>query len=263
MAKYRKIIPQPSGPQLASRDIQAFEKRWDLNLPDEYKDWLLACNGGVPEHPVIHTMADDVFVSSFFHLDPSGCNGIDSELRRLGCPKGQVPVALEGGGGILLISTDSGKLLMESSDSERMPVAGSWTEFLDLFPVSEMKICADAELLDQIVRDADAAALDRHLKAGGDIDQRHSSGETLLQLAVLKRRTDSLELLLSRGASLDGALHKAARMGMIPMIEWLLARGASLNERNEQGLLPEEVASMPFVRRYLMKRRGMPSADEG
>ena len=260
MAAYRKITPQPTGPRLESADVQAFETRWGLKLPGDYKEWLLECNGGVPDSQVIHTLSGEVFVSSLFHLDPRGEAGLDSELRRLGGHEARVPVALEGGGGIVFISVASGELFMESSgcdgaDDERQPVAASWSDFLDRFTPTNVEIRAEDELLDQIVRDADAAALDRLLAAGGCVDQQNSSGETLFQLAVLKRRTDSLELLLSRGASMQGALHTAARMGMIPMIEWLLQRGASLSERNAQGQRPEDVAAMPFVRRFLMNRR--------
>ncbi len=200
-------------------------------------------------------------MSFFFDLDPKGDRGLDSELRRLDAQGTLLPIALEGGGKTICLSlADGNVLLIEDLSQSATPggverLACSWSQFLSGFATHEMPSETLDDLLVRIARDTDEPALAAFLATGGSIHQTNSSGETMFHLAVLKKNTGSMQLLLKHGASMNGALHMAARVAAVPMIEWLLQNGASLDELNEQGLRADEVASMPFVKRLLQGKR--------
>jgi len=256
------FISQIAGPTLKSSDINAFEHRWSLSLPSDYSNFLLMANGGVPSTSLYRNGDAECYVAFYFYLDPSGTKGLDEELRKFNMSLRFVPVALEGGGGIIALDLEAkGVFLISAEDirgfnaNDHERLAESWTDFLSHLEAPQESAVPEEDIRQRIVRDSDCALLDDFLNAGGEIEGRSKSGETLVQIAVIRTNTGMLDALLQRGATLRGALHSAAAVGKVPMIDWLCEHGANLGEKDAEGRLPEEVARMPYIRRYIETKR--------
>lgn len=267
MNKTDKIVAQAAGPTLGLRDVEAFEKRWDLKLPGSYKAFLLHSNGGVPLRPLFGRESLDCFVQFFFHIDPDERKGIDEELRRSKWRRGCIPIALEGSGKIIFLSESQEVFLaditpLNAGDAQGSTfLAGTWDEFLTCCINNEEVNVVDDDVFSQIIRDSRIDVLDDLIRGGFDLESRSSSGETLAQLAAIRSNTIVLDALIQRGASLRGALHGAAIIGRIPMIGWLVKHGANLDERDQEGRLPEEVAMLGFVADHIRRLRNSGRSD--
>lgn len=264
MNKPRPIVKSPAGPDLSAKDLRDFEQRWQFRLPPDYAAWLLCANGGAPISSVISGATEEVFIQFLFPLDPRGEKGLDSEMRRMRLHPGLLPVAQEGTGGIVCMSVTDGKLVLledpADEDAEISPVANGWAAFAAMLAGQDSKPIPEEHPFVRMVRNTDIEALDAFIAKGGDIEATSPSGETLLQLAVLKSNKPMLEALVGRGASLKGGLHEATLMSNVPMLKWLAEHGADFNERNMNGQLPEDKAS-PYIRRMVeeMRRQRMQS----
>lgn len=253
MNKTDKIVAQAAGPTLDLRDVDAFERRWELKLPGSYKAFLLQSNGGVPLRPLFERESLDCFVQFFFYIDPTERKGIDEELRTSEWRRGCIPIALEGSGKIIFLSECQEVCLadvppLNAGDAQGSTfLAGTWVEFLACCINNEEVKVVDEDVFSQIIRDSRIDVLDDLIRGGFDLESRSASGETLAQLAAMRSNTVVLDALIQRGASLRGALHCAAIIGRIPMIGWLVKHGADLDERDQEGRLPEDVAMLGFV----------------
>lgn len=76
---------QENGPPLREQDIVAFEQRIGHSLPDDYRLFLLAVNGGQPD--IGNTLSDSCLVNTLFSLnDPEGASNLEmrwQHARRL------------------------------------------------------------------------------------------------------------------------------------------------------------------------------------
>lgn len=259
------FVPQPAGPSLQSTDIDRLEKRWGLKLPDDYKAFLLEVNGGVPFDPVVEVGSTSLFVQFLFYIDPTGNRGIDDEIAIINSAPQWVPIALEGKGGRLILSTEgrglfhlkSGKFpnIAEETKGESNFVAKSWADFLKLLKGDEFGEAPQENLWSNLIRESAIDRLDSLLRAGFDINSRSPNGNTLMQIAAIRSNTLMLETLLERGGNIDGAVHAAAKVGSIPMIDWLCSHGAQLDQPDGEGRYPEELPKTKFVALYIKRKR--------
>jgi ankyrin repeat protein len=91
---------------------------------------------------------------------------------------------------------------------------------------------------EEAVRRGDAAALDRLLAAGADVDAKDPHGQTGLMVAARDGRAAVVDLLVARGAALDhtakyrlSALMLAVLNGHAGIARALVAAGADLSLR--------------------------------
>jgi len=93
----------------------------------------------------------------------------------------------------------------------------------------------------------DAAAVERALAGGQDVNQLAPDGFSMLGLAVFFRHAALAHRLLQAGADVDAradnpqrvaALHAAVARGDAAMVELLLARGATVDLPQQQGITP-------------------------
>jgi len=91
----------------------------------------------------------------------------------------------------------------------------------------------------------DAAAVERHLAAGQDVEQRAPDGFTPLGLAAFFRHGELVRRLLDAGADVDArsdnpqrvaALHAALARRDAALVQTLLARGATVDLTQQQGI---------------------------
>lgn len=86
--------------QIEFEQIEAFEERSGITLPNAYKRLLLKSNGGVPDISEVSLNGKDFFLQYFFPLSSKASNNIDFQLeymRSLGWSD-FVPIAQEGPG---------------------------------------------------------------------------------------------------------------------------------------------------------------------
>ena len=136
-----KIID--GNPPATQQGIEHFERGCGLVLPDVYKEFLLATNGGVPETPAfpVQGMADySVGVMQvFFGIGarspmPDLIEIYDFYADRI--PHGIVPIADDGGGGYVCFDLRNGKHRVVFWDRRHFWGTGEWRE-RDLYHVAE------------------------------------------------------------------------------------------------------------------------------
>jgi hypothetical protein len=120
--------------------IDAFERERKLVLPQAYKKFLLATNGGVPNTPIfpIKGMELNPFggVQSFLGIDaPLSDLAENNDLYAGGIPANIVLIAGNGGGDYICLDLRDGGEKVVFWDKRPFWGAGEWRES-DLYPVA-------------------------------------------------------------------------------------------------------------------------------
>lgn len=96
-------------------------------------------------------------------------------------------------------------------------------------------------------------AIDQHIKAGTDLNQKDQYGSTPLTIAATFNKTEVAIALINAGADLnmksaDGStpLHTSAFFCRTEIVEALLEKGADKTLKNNYGSTPLESVSAPF-----------------
>lgn len=107
-----------------------------------------------------------------------------------------------------------------------------------------------AQRLFDMARNGDTATLAAYLDAGAPLDVRTGSGDTLVMLASYHGRSDTLRMLLHRGAAANtpnthgqSPLGGAAFRGFLGICDELLEHGADPTHRDPAGHTPAEYAA--------------------
>jgi uncharacterized protein (TIGR03067 family) len=79
---------------------------------------------------------------------------------------------------------------------------------------------------------------------GADVKVKTKSCETVLYYAAANRQEKLVELLLTKGADVNVALHCAAAHGRVDAAKLLLAQGANINAKDDNGMTPVYAAAM-------------------
>lgn len=121
------------GPILTEIDIKRCEKAIGVNLPQEYKEFLLSNNGGCPDKSIF-SIKDFVNnpegkVQLFFSIrSPVASRNLDWNFEVfLGrVPKGMIPIARDDGGNLVCLSVEDGMekgVFFWDHDEETEPAA--------------------------------------------------------------------------------------------------------------------------------------------
>ncbi len=123
--------------------IEKFERERSLDLPESYKNFLLAANGGVPETLMfpIQGFALNPFgaVQVFFGVDakfPTSDLAKVYEMYQGGMPKGLVPIACTGGDDFICFDLRGGTDAVSYWDKRPFWGTGEWRES-DLYRVAD------------------------------------------------------------------------------------------------------------------------------
>jgi hypothetical protein len=106
-----------SGKKINLSDIKDFQNKFKLNLPNEYIDFLLKYNGGIPNSVYFLEDDSDVVINFFLSLGREEFNieeyYIDMVIEQKNIPNDILPIAEDAFGNIICIScreTDYGKI---------------------------------------------------------------------------------------------------------------------------------------------------------
>ena len=227
--------PPPDPP-----DIIEFEKEAGIQLPESYKEFLRAYNGGFFCDTVGIDVCDRfVQVINFIPLETGADSGLrlvtraivrDGELF----PRGYLPIAYASGG-VEICITDKrlgGKIFLaltsynEFEKPERVdisPLAESFEGFLSKLRRVERVIPPLMELAAR----GDEAKLLEYLKQGGSINAVSDRGETLIYEAIGHLNIPMVKACIKHGASLKGTIHSAIRVRSPELLDLVLAAGAN------------------------------------
>lgn len=126
--------------------------------------------------------------------------------------------------------------------------------------------------LHEAAEQEDAARIEAILQAHPELaDAKDEEGLTVLHQAVMASDVRAAKALLGLGADVNATaegvapLHWAALWGSRELVEVLLAAGAELHQRDEQGFTPLHMAAMsgnPPVAQLLLERGARPWAED-
>src|SRR5207302_1004740 len=96
-------------PLADAEQLNAFEARHSLSLPDDYRRFLLHHNGGVPQPSRVHIpqLKTDVLVDVLFALTSQRGLGLDGWIAEFGdeMPTGFLIIAGDPGGAFFILGT--------------------------------------------------------------------------------------------------------------------------------------------------------------
>ncbi len=129
-----------SGDPITESDISEFEATYKVQLPEDYKDFLVENNGGRPEKNFFPFQDDGFIIAWFFNLK-NGKDTLEWTLQLLWIaeqtiPRNLLPVARGQGADFYCICLDSnnyGKVFLwyGNIDEEPFEVASSFSELVD------------------------------------------------------------------------------------------------------------------------------------
>jgi len=119
--------------QLTNKDLNEFENRLDVKLPDEFKEFYLKWNGGVPSHPYYQDVSIQVFAPIKY-----GDRTIEERYQKFRStnfiPDKYIPFGNDGGAWPLCIDlnpSNYGVIYIVPSDSDEIYfVANNFGEFI-------------------------------------------------------------------------------------------------------------------------------------
>jgi hypothetical protein len=260
------VLVQDSFQPLTPADVEEFESELGFSLPAEYRDFLIAHNGGSFADPVVYVSDKrDVVIEAieeFYGLKTplrgSDLRGVirtfQGPLRaRDGSrmPVEVIPVGETAGSNICLgIGLHSWNRVFwwyeeggESPWECTLEIADSFEEFLGGLEIDEEgRTISETLPLFQAVESGDEATVRSFLAAGHDPDCRNESGMPLLLFASVNKRVGIVGLLLSSGAEVDSrdrdgrtSLHLTRSTDVVQI---LLDHGANPNVTDTRGRTP-------------------------
>lgn len=248
-----KVNLEHSGPPLTLEIINAFEEEIRGRLPDDYKHFLLARNGGSCE-PLLGLPWEERVerVCRFMKLLPTADQGIRrnlADLRELNCD-GYLPVADTFNDQLICIAFRGDKSgaayftvykyrALFRRDlvpiAVRMaPLADSFTEFLERLVEIPEPSCRIRDLGERGTPDD----LAQYVAEGNSIDAVGRYDSTILCEAIKFANVPMIQACIERGASLSGTTETAVSCTHTELVKMLVDAGADVNERNEYGHTP-------------------------
>ena len=248
------------GPKISLQDIVDFEKEVQLELPSDYREFLLEYNGGTsyesdfiefptPEHPHRDGISYIELAGLKYPYDERGID-IRYMLNNYGdeLPKNMIPVGASEGDYFLITPREGGKVYFWSKEfkhsndaDERSSIlfADSFTEFtLGCHYISEEEMESLALETEEPFLSIELRRheqLLQHLNDGFWLAERNSQDQTALYVACRDLNYEASEELLRRGADPDDGdhgrqyppLYAAAAAGASELAKLLLSYGAS------------------------------------
>ncbi len=248
---------------LSEQRLLELEKQIGYHLPEDYRRFLLAHNGGVPEPNAFFVESiGNTSVEVFFgiHEGPEYAQmlpALPSYRERL--PSAMLPIGRDEIGNVLCISLsreDRGNIYLGELHRQLHSdhpfdkdvlyrLADNFSAFLNSLQPASPPIEYIPTALEIIVQSGDKEELFEVLAERGP-DAYDDLGRPIIQLAASYGQMEFVKLLVDRGANPAGLVAIAARKGDEVLLDYMLSIGTSLEERSKNALnaTPLIVAAM-------------------
>jgi hypothetical protein len=241
------MILNDPGPPLTVADLKTFEQEIGGQLPDDYKRFLLASNGGMAEPPLgllwngeLHEVPG---FDSLLSASETGLRGALQNLRDLQVEvflpvastskQDDICIAFRGNVGtvsLALIAYDDD----DAVGASMVPLANSFAELLDKLVVIPKVYCPIEELGEKGTPD-DLAA---YLAERNSLDALGTNGLSILCEAINFDNLPIINACIERSASLCQSISIATYNKRPDPIKLLSEAGADVNEQDEYGRRP-------------------------
>ncbi|MCI0357228.1 MAG: SMI1/KNR4 family protein [Planctomycetaceae bacterium] len=235
------------GPPLTVAEIEAFEQEIGGRLPDDYKLFLLACNGGMNEPPLgLHWNGTLHKVPDFDRLLATSETGLRRALRNLRELNidGFLPItSTQNQEDICLAIRDKiGTVWLALPvyandvpiDATLFKLAGSFTEFCNSLVPIPVVYCP----IEELGKNGTEADLEAYLAEGNSIDTVGKNYHTILREAIKFGNQPMIEACIARGASLSKTVYMAVQNRRLDLVQRFVDAGADVNEQDEYGDRP-------------------------
>ena len=193
--------------------VSAFESRFGIALPDDYRQFLLTHNDGIPEPCVFADTAGPNEVRAFLGLHSGQhyrfVDTLETYHNRI--PNDLIPIAVDYFGNLLCVGV-KGKHIgiiffwhheLEGTSHALTKIADSFSEFADsLYEMED----PDETVIDKILSNNDIKKLEILVNIGLDLEKQAENGLTLIEIAAKKNKIDIIKYLISKGASINNCL---------------------------------------------------------
>jgi len=235
------------GPVLTLADIEAFEQEIGGRLPDDYKQFLLASNGGWNDPPLglrwngqLNTVPD---FRRLLATSETGLRRALANLRELNID-GYLPITSTRNNEDICVAIcgNIGTVWLVlyayqndvPVDARLVPLADTFTAFLDGLVEIPEPYCR----IEELGKHGTTGDLDSYLAEGNSIDAVGKNDLTIVCEAVKFGNLPIIESCIARGASLSRTVHMAVVNERPDLVKRFVAAGADVNEPNEYGSRP-------------------------
>lgn len=241
-----KIINSQS--PLSEADLQAVEARLNILFPSDYRQFLLAYNGGVPEPDAFHFKNEtgpytDSCVDRFYAIYDGEYDNFEKQF--LSCkadgllPENMIAVADDPGGNMICLSVsgpdtnsvyfwDHEAIDEDDKSANLHLIADSFAEFLaGLQETPEYVVPA----FDEVLHQGEVEGLMALIASGWDVNTIHKGRQDFpIETSAVYGKSEFVEVLLQHGAKLGRALDIAKRCLSMPHL-------AELPDRDYEGVI--------------------------
>ena len=130
-------------PPTSPAQLDEFERDEGVQLPAEYREFLLTSNGGRPDDNIVDVPdLDEVAVNDFFGLQPGEMYDLRGEraMYEGRIPPGTLPVADDPGGNLFLLSLagdSKGAVYFWDHEEEPREEGTDWSDFENVYRVAD------------------------------------------------------------------------------------------------------------------------------
>lgn len=219
------------GSPLTAEELEKFEAHLQVQLPADYRQFLLEYNGGRPEPNLFTFHGQEEGSDCHYLLGLNGSDGFDLrpfiETHKERLPAGLFAIAYDSLGNLICLSTrkeDLGRIyfwdhqLHGKQAQAPTLVAENFEKFLAGFKSETQNLIEnnfgqesqeEQDEIERIIDQKDLNALKELLKAGYDLEAVDDNYLTLLDRVTIAGDLNMVKLVVARGAKVDDALEIA------------------------------------------------------
>ncbi len=243
---------QCTNPKVHEKDVQLLEQNSNLKLPGDYRKFLLAFNGGIPEKLKFSAKkyGDSILKELYGIYDNEPVRDIQSNLKTyiLRIPNEFISIGCDQLGNQIILGM-RGKYKNKiyfwwhegESETEKITysniyfVSENFTSFLGSLGNIPDNPKGNFE---DYFRNEDYDEIKKLIDAGWNVNTPFENKLTPVQFITLRNNLDILKLLIDKKADLHGCIDHAITNNHYEILEFLLKSGADPDEMNNVGRTP-------------------------